>query len=267
MSDLGYSQIKRRQEMKRAIWIITIFGLAVLALTITRFIEVLAAPKTQLIGPAIYLPIVFNQGAPTPTPTPTPTDTPVPGFGAATGRTLWNDQPFAGVTVKLCTTWSMLGGCQTQVYSAVSGTDGRYTITEIPAGVYDVAFKVPGQVEYSYIGGLHATVFAGQTVTIRDENIVKDDLKLISPINHATVTTTTPTLMWEAYPSAAYYEVYVVRNFAPYGTVVSFVKVTTLQYTFATPLAAGEYYWSIDAHNAAGKEIADNGYYYFVVAP
>lgn len=217
----------------------------------------------------VYLPLVISSkptatSTPEPTATSTPeataTSTPVIGFGAATGRILWNDQPLAGVTVKLCTNWSIIGGCKTQAYTAVSGNDGRYTITDIPADEYDFATKLVGQVETGWLN-INVTVVAGQTVTIPDVNVVKYDLKLISPIDHATVTTTTPTLTWEAYPGAAFYKVY-VQN------VVSFEKVTTSQYTIANPLAASEYYWNIYAYNAAGKQIAeaDHGYH-FVVAP
>jgi hypothetical protein len=213
----------------------------------------------------VYLPLVISSMptavTPTPsnTPEPTATNTPVIGFGAATGRILWNDQPLAGVTVKLCTNWSLIGGCKTQAYTAVSGDDGRYTITDIPAGEYDFATKLFGQVETGWLN-INVTVVVGQTVTIPDVNVIKYDLKLISPIDHATVTTTTPTLTWEAYPGAAFYKVY-VQN------VVSFEKVTTCQYTIANPLAAGEYYWIIYAYNAAGTQIAKSGGYHFVVAP
>lgn len=213
----------------------------------------------------VYLPLVISSKPtavtpiPSNTPEPTATNTPVIGFGAATGRILWNDQPMAGVMVKLCTDWSIVGGCKTQAYTAISGDDGRYTITDIPAGEYDFATKLPDQNNETGWLGLTVSVVAGQTVTVRDVDVIKYDLKLISPNNHATVTTT-PTLTWEAYSGAAFYKVY-VQN------VVSFEKVTTSQYTIANPLAAGEYYWSIYAYNAAGTQIAKSGGYYFVVAP
>jgi hypothetical protein len=224
----------------------TDFGITYLPLSHKNRAQGVSLSETSLLTYTLYLPFVSK-----------PPDN---GPGSATGRILWNDQPLAGVTVKLCTDWSMFGGCQTQVYSAVSGIDGRYTITDIPAGKYDFATKLYGQVETGWLG-FSVTVIAGQTVTIKDVAIVKYDLKLISPIDHATVTTATPTLTWEAYPDAVFYKVY-VQN------VVSFEKVTTTQYTFANPLAAGDYYWSIHAYNAAEKKIAEAYHgYRFVVAP
>jgi hypothetical protein len=51
-------------------------------------------------------------------------------------------------------------------------------------------------------------------------------------------------------------------------TVVNHEKVTTSTYVFTSPLAAAKYYWSIDAYNASGTEIAEYpSYYYFTIAP
>jgi hypothetical protein len=250
------------RKLKRA----TIFAALVCTILLLGFMPTVLAALPQS---RVYLPLVLvAQPTATNTPSPTPTNTPVPGLGAATGRTLWNNQPLAGVTTKLCTTWSMFGGCKTQVYSGVSGEDGRYTITDIPAGPYDLAFKVPGQSEYGFLIGGHVSIAAGQTTTIRDENIIKFDLKLLSPGNHSTVATT-PTLTWEAYPYATSYRVYVVNKItSPYVTVVNHVTVTTNQYMFEVPLTAGEYYWDIDSYNSSGTKLAESAsYYYFVVAP
>lgn len=244
-------------------------ALPILALLLMALMLASSLQTTYAAPPAsftVYVPLVISSKpadvTPTPgnTPEPAATNTPVMGLGAAAGRILWNDQPMAGVTVKLCTDWSIIGGCKTQAYTAVSGDDGRYTITGLPAGIYDFATKLPDQENETGWLGLTVTVTAGQTATVRDVNVVKYDVKLISPGDHATVTTTTPTLTWEAYPGAAFYKVYV-------QSVVSFEKVTTSQYTLANPLAAGEYYWSIYAYNAAGTQISQSDGYHFVVTP
>jgi hypothetical protein len=64
--------------MKHTKWIIAIFGLAVLAMAMTRFIGVLAASNTQILDLSVYLPIVIKQEPPTQTPTPTNTPSPTP---------------------------------------------------------------------------------------------------------------------------------------------------------------------------------------------
>jgi hypothetical protein len=189
------------------------------------------------------------------------------GTGTAQGRVLWNEQPFAGVTVKLCADWGMFGGCKGTEYQAVTDTDGRYTITGIPPGEYDFVTKLPDQPNETGWLGLSVTVQADQTVTVRDVPVVKYDLKLLSPADKTTVNTTTPALTWESYPGAAYYKVYVSGGPSS-KTAVSFEKTTATQYNVTTPLESGEYYWRITAYNASGSEIAENGRLsYFTVAP
>lgn len=186
--------------------------------------------------------------------------------GTAEGRILWNSQPMAGVTVKLCVSWSIFGGCTSHAYTGVSGSDGRYSIFGVPVGEYKFVTKLSDQPTETLWLGMRVNIIAGQTVSVRDVNVVKYDLKLTSPMDHATVGAT-PTLTWETYPSAAYYKVY-VSNSDTYETVVNFEKVTTPHYSFSNPLPAAEYYWSIDAYNSAGIQIAESASsYYFVVAP
>ena len=136
-----------------------------------------------------------------------------------------------------------------------NGTTGRYTIVGIPAGEYDFATRLPGQRNETGWIGLKVTVSAGQTVTVRDVSVVKYDLRLLSPADNGAVTTTTLTLVWEAYPGAAYYRVYVASS-GTYDAVVSFERTSATEYTLTTPLAPGKYHWRIYAHNGAGTEIA-----------
>jgi hypothetical protein len=204
---------------------------------------------------------------PLPTATLTPgAAVPAGSTGTATGRILWNGQPMEAVTVKLCTDWSMIGGCTTTAYTGTSGADGRYTIEGLPAGEYSFATRIPGQKNETGWLGIKVTVVVDQSATVRDVNISKSDLKLSAPGNNAPVTTSTPTLEWEPYPGAAYYKVYVVNN-ETYDTVIRFEKVSDAQYIFQNPLDPAKYYWSIDAYNANGIKIADSGTSYFVVAP
>jgi hypothetical protein len=182
------------------------------------------------------------------------------GTGIATGRILWDGKPLAGATVTLCTDWGMFGGCKTQAYSAVTGADGRYTISGLPAGEYDFSTKIPGQKNETGWFGMSVTVADGQTVSVRDANVIKYDLKITSPNDNETVKSKTPTLTWQAYPGAAYYKVYV-------ADAVMFEQVMTNQYTFSNPLTANKYYWKIEAYNSDGTQIAESDGRYFVVAP
>ena len=206
--------------------------------------------------------------AQTPSPTAavsleTPVSPPSAGMGSATGRILWNDEPFAGVVVKLCTDWSMIGGCKGVEYTAVSGTDGRYTIAELPPGIYEVATQVPGEENETGWMGMDAEVRSGETAQVKDLAVVKYDLQLLSPQEEETVQTAMPALTWAGYPNAAYYKVYL----APWGggeTVIQFVKTTDMTYTVASPLQPGEYYWSIYAYNASGTKLAESSGHFTV---
>ncbi len=202
---------------------------------------------------------------PTPTPTPvltaaaspeTPTSPPSAGTGSATGRVLWNDEPFAGVMVKLCIDWSMIGGCKGAEYTAVSGADGRYTIADLPPGSYRIATQIPGQENETGWMGMRAEVQSGEVAQVKDLHIVKYDLQLLSPQEEEMVKTATLALTWAGYPHAAHYKVYLV----PQGggeAVIQFEKTAETTYTVASPLQAGEYHWSIHAYNAQGTKLAE----------
>jgi len=220
-------------------------------------------PTSKPIPTPINTPAATPTHIPTPTPVPTaaappetPTFSPSAGTGSATGRILWNDEPFAGVAVKLCTEWSMIGGCKGVEYTAVSGADGRYTIADLPPGSYRIATQVPGQENETGWMGMRAEVQSGEVAQVKDLYVVKYDLQLLSPHEEETVKTATPALTWAGYPHAAYYKVYL----APRGggeAVIQFEKTAETTYTVAAPLQAGEYHWSIHAYNARGAKLAE----------
>jgi hypothetical protein len=87
-------------------------------------------------------------------------------------------------------------------------------------------------------------------------------VEIVSPTNKATVSGSAVTLEWKPYPGAAYYEVYVSLDA---DMLVPFVEVTANTYTIPQVLEAGEYYWSVDAHNSTDDEIAHSSGHYFIV--
>jgi serine/threonine protein kinase len=203
--------------------------------------------------------------ASTPAPTPgltavpaeTPTSSPSAETGSATGCILWDEEPFAGVGVKLCTDWSMIGGCKGDEYTAVSDSDGRYTITGLPPGTYRVATQVPGQENETGWMGVKVEVQSGETTPVKDISVFKYDLELLSPGEEETIETATPILTWARYSYAAYYKVYL----APYGggeAVVQFERTTNTTYTVSSPLQPGKFYWSVRAHNDRGTLLAES---------
>jgi hypothetical protein len=235
-----------------------------------------SSPTQQQTPTPASTPTTTVENLPIPSPAvvdnlemPTPTNVeviPASGSGAAEGRIVWNGQGVADVTVNLCTDYSLLGGCKTTEYKAITDKDGRYTIVGLPAGEYYFITKLSDQEREMWWLGMRVDVTDGESVAVRDMSISKSDLKLSAPGNNTTVTTTTPSLDWESYPDAAYYKVYVLDN-QTYKTVVSFEKVSVPQYIFKNPLAPGKYSWSIRAFNATGTEISGSGSFYFVVVP
>ncbi|MBN1936460.1 MAG: protein kinase [Anaerolineae bacterium] len=199
------------------------------------------------------------QQLPTPTPsaaTPVETTPAASGSAVVQGRILWNGQPFAGVAVKLCSDWHMFGGCKGTEYKTTSGADGTYRIEGVSPGKYSFVTQVPGQGNETMWLGMSVEVQAGQTVNVRNASVVKYDLKPISPTGRAVVDSRTPTMIWEAYPGAAYYKVYAAGG-ADFKTVVNFVQVTATQYTLPAAVEPGEYHWEASAYNASGTKIAE----------
>jgi len=236
---------------------------------------VAAAYVTLNIAPsevpeAVEIPPPPSSPAPVPSPTAsvlaeTPFPSPSAGMGSATGRILWNDEPFTGVVVKLCSDWSMIGGCKEAEYTAVSGTDGRYTIADLPPGIYEVATQIPGQESETGWMGVKVEVRSGETIQVKDLAVVKYDLQLLSPHEEETVKTATPTLTWASYPHVAYYKVY-LATWGGGEAVIQFEKTTDTTYSVASPLQPRKYYWSIYAYNARGTKLAESSGHFTVAA-
>jgi hypothetical protein len=230
------------------------------------YITLNAAPDE--IPEAAEIPPFPSPSAPTSSPTAavpseTPISPPSTETGSVTGRILWSDEPFAGVVIKFCTDWSMIGGCKGTEYTAVSDKDGRYTIADLPPGSYRIATQIPGQENETGWMGMRAEVQSGEVAQVKDLYVVKYDLQLLSPHEEETVKTATPALTWAGYAHAAYYKVYL----APWGggeAVIQFEKTAETTYTVASPLQAGKYNWSIHAYNARGTKLGESSGHFTV---
>ncbi len=226
--------------------------------------------------PPTLTPTITPTRTPRPTPTPelpttTSTSAASPDTGTVEGRTIWNGQPFAGVTVKLCTKLTGNGiwnRCETAEYSAVSDAEGNYTITGIPPGDYYHRVKMPDRIgEVAPLGDQVIKVIAGQTTTVEDAPLFKQDLLLISPAHGATVNSTTPTLSWKAYPGATEYDVVILctdAGGARSGEVHEH-GITTTQWTVTPPLPGGVTCdWGMGASGPNGG-LAGSRFYRFTV--
>ena len=83
-------------------------------------------------------------------------------------------------------------------------------------------------------------------------------LILTSPPHLGTINDTTPTLVWEANPSAVSYALY-VEDLGSQEVVISQAGITGTSYTVPNPLPLGDYYWSVLGYDAAGHLVGFGG--------
>jgi hypothetical protein len=181
-----------------------------------------------------------------PSPTFTPLPTLDPTTGEVSGSIGWNNQPFAGVLVKLCTKW--LYTCSGTEFTSVTAADGKFTITGISPGDYQVITKYPGQNDETRLqnfSGARAglafilTVPAGRITFLNPVSICKVDLVLYAPVINGHLVT----FSWKAYPETSSY------NYWVDGTDVGgWGKPST---TFTATLLPGSYQWRVQSNNSA----------------
>lgn len=168
--------------------------------------------------------------------------------GVVRGHVRWNEQPIAGVTVRVCSDVS-----ESRCQSAVTDSEGDYIISDLPPGKYEFYTRVPGdEPSTRWLSGAVA-VESGKTYTQKTVDVTKSDLELISPLPqypNLKLSTSTPTLTWKAYPGADNYTVMVsLRADRTLKTVVSNEHAETPNYTINVPLVPGGYIWSVFAYH------------------
>ncbi|MBW8012602.1 MAG: hypothetical protein FVQ83_15410 [Chloroflexi bacterium] len=200
-------------------------------------------------------------GPPTPTPLVYQGTPPKAGTGGVYGRLLWNGQPAVGIDVKLCDEIKFFGGCQGAEYPTLTDSNGIYLFLDIPPGTYGLAFHALDQDTWLFISSfvLNAKDFeipADEVINVGDFHTLKLDLKLISPSEDQVISSANPTLSWEPYPDATYYEVSFHSDLA--GVIIGSRIVTETSLMIETALQLCEYSWKIEAYNAQGILIAEN---------
>jgi len=241
------------------------------------------AGKLASFSFSIYLPLVMKSYVPSvPTPTPTATATPTvtpmpppgPNVGAARGRILWNDEGASGAYSRLCEDFDWIWGtCSGRQYNTTTDANGWYEFTDVVPDSYchlvRLADEPPDLWWYKsfIIGCKEITIKAGEITVIDDFHVPKTDLILSSPPDDSTVDTNQPTLVWEAYPSAAYYKVYLRRTSPSSETILNWVRVDGTSITVPDPLSGGEYRWRVRAYNVNDHEIARNSEDYHFTVP
>jgi len=244
----------------------------------------IAVPSTPTVTPTPsgfkgYLPLIvkdYAPGTPIPTPAPTPTVTPMntpgPDFGAAHGRILWNDEGASGASSRLCRDLES-GTCSGRQYDTTTDASGWYEFTDVVPDSYCHLVRLAGEPVWWYksfiIGCSEITIRAGEVRRTDDFHVAKTDLALLSPPDGSTLDTNQPTLIWAAYPSAAYHKVYLRRESPSPETILNYVRMDGTTLTVSAPLYGGEYTWSVNAYNTNDRKIAHSyrAYHFTVPGP
>lgn len=199
-------------------------------------------------------------GPPTPTPFVYSGPQPAAGTGNVYGRLLWNGQPVVGATVRLCDEVEFMGGCQGLEYSTTSDENGVYLFTDIDPITYALTYQDPVTQDWFYItsGLLNAADFevsADQVLNAGDLNIVKYDMTLLEPADESQLSDPRPTLAWEAYAEAEYYEIVL----SPQRGSSIFLFEELVETSIAPPvdLLNCNYGWYLKAYNSQGIQIAE----------
>lgn len=211
-------------------------------------------PVEQPQAPAVNLP---------PTPTPFVYSGPMPaaGTGGVFGRLLWNNAPVSNIQVKLCDEIKYFGGCEGAEYPATTDAYGVYAILNVPPGTYGLTYKALDSDTWYYVtsGILNAKDFeiaADQMVDVGDHLTVRTDLVITSPAEDERLSgIARPTLKWEPYPEAAYYEL--TFHGGRMGSIIHRMKLTETSFTLDRDLQTCDYSFDIEAFNASETVIAE----------
>jgi hypothetical protein len=192
---------------------------------------------------------------------------PASGTGNVAGRLLWNGQAVIGVPVKLCEEIDYLSGCSGVGFDATTDNSGVYVFSNVTPNTYGLTFHSLDSDDWVYLtsGLLDASEFevtADQTLNIGDTDVVRYDMKQVSPAEDTQVSEARPQLEWEAYEGADYYEI--VMNSDRGSSIFSFDRVDGTSISPAQDLLTCNYSWYVRAFNAGGVQIGEtDGFWHF----
>lgn len=217
-----------------------------------------------------YTPIPDATSTPTPTATITPTHTPdvtptqipevpAPAKGKANviGLVLWNDQPVGNVWVKLCEEFDSFG-CSGNKYDFTTDQEGYFVFRDVVPGEYIVAIELSGtdwwQFYFNSQQSKSQKVSAGKNLILDPWNIYKIDLGVLAPKIEQNLPLDKPTLRWDAYPGAAYYEISMYNKKSTW--ILRNKRVDKNEFTPEQPMEGCKYFWYVEVYNSRGTLIS-----------
>jgi hypothetical protein len=188
--------------------------------------------------------------------------------GNVQGKAMFNEQPAAGVEVKLCEKFIQYGrGCDGKTFTTKTDENGEYLIKDVPPGTYGAltvrVFNTPFYVfaTSGLVSAAKYNIEAGKTFFAPDSHLFKNDLKLTSPKAGGKVPADGMEISWEPYPDAAYYKVSVHGDSQSGAkTDLDFVgrRVDGTSLTIDKPLAPGTYRPYVDAFNSSDRKLSQS---------
>lgn len=193
---------------------------------------------------------------------------PAAGKANVQGKVFYNEQPAAGVEVKLCTKFNQyFGGCGGETFTTKTDSAGEYLIKDVPPGTYEgLIVKVfnTGYYVFATSGIIQSAKYKieeGETFFAPDTNLFKDDLKLLNPKAGAKISGSNIEVKWDAYPDAAYYKFSIYADTtsgaAPNYDYIN-KRVDGLSYVLDKPLAPGSYRCEVTAYNGHDIKLAQS---------
>jgi hypothetical protein len=193
---------------------------------------------------------------------------PEAGKGNVQGKVFYNQQPAAGVEVKLCETFNQyFGGCGGETFTARTDDAGEYLIKNVPPRVYEGLIVKVFDTNYFVFAtsGIVQTakyrIEEGQTFFAPDTNLFKQDLKLVSPKAGSKIAPENIEVKWDAYPDAAYYKFSIFADSASGATTqYDYInkRVDGLSYVLDKPLSPGSYTCKAEAYNGNDIKLAQS---------
>lgn len=185
---------------------------------------------------------------------------PEPGTGNVYGQIMWNSAAATGLDLLLCQDFSWFSGCDGEGVTAVTDETGYYLFQNVAPGTYALSIRIFDSDDWTYIddGFLSAADFvveADETLVIETHNIYKMDLRPLEPGPHAKLKSGRRPFNWEAYPDAAYYEIYLTPDKGESIFVIE--RVDANQIVADLPPINCDYRWSLEAFNRDGVKIAE----------
>lgn len=193
---------------------------------------------------------------------------PAAGKGNVQGKAFYNEQPAAGVEVKLCQTFSRyLSGCGGETFTTRTDSNGEYLIKNVRPGIYEGLTVQVFNTDYYVFAtsGIVQTakykIEEGQTFFAPDTHLFKNDVKLLSPKAGSKIGANNIEVKWEPYQDAAYYKFSLHADSSSEAkTEYDYInkRIDGVSYVLDKPLSPGTYTCKVEAYNANDRKLSQS---------